>query len=173
MRPVTRHAFLDFSVFADESELIGSATIGCRFDNPFCELAVIDLPPFDALALPLHHSPGVHAILVGSGLWRAAGIPTGWEIIVELIRNLAALDKVHEHDDWPQWYREKYGEEPSYSEIIAKSASTSVDGGRSCIATSIRRKVKTFGSRLRRIMRSPDSLPPARCASSSQQILTG
>ena len=29
---------------------------------------MIDLPAFDALALSLHHSPGVHAILVGSGL---------------------------------------------------------------------------------------------------------
>jgi SIR2-like domain len=115
-----------FSVFADESELIGSATTACRFDKPFRELAVIDLPPFDAVALSLHHSPGVHAILVGSGLSRAAGIPTGWEITVDLIRNLAALNKVNEHDDWPQWYREKYDEEPSYSEIIAKSASTSV-----------------------------------------------
>jgi len=40
----------------------------------FDGLTVIVLPPFDALALSLHHSPGVHAILVGSGLSRAAGI---------------------------------------------------------------------------------------------------
>jgi hypothetical protein len=88
---------------------------------------VIDLPPFDALALSLHHSPGVHAILVGSGLSRAAGIPTGWEITVDLIRRLAALDEVTEHDDWVEWYRDKYGKEPSYSEIIAALASTSTE----------------------------------------------
>ena len=84
---------------------------------------MIDLPPFDALALSLH-SPGVHAILVGSGLSRAAGIPTGWEITVDLIRRLAALDGVTEHDHWVQWYRDKHGEEPSYSEILGALAST-------------------------------------------------
>jgi hypothetical protein len=88
---------------------------------------VIDLPPFDALALSLHHSPGVHAILVGSGLSRAAGIPTGWEITIDLIRHLAALDNVAQHDDWVQWYRDKFGEVPNYSEIIAKLASTSAE----------------------------------------------
>jgi hypothetical protein len=88
---------------------------------------VIDLPPFEALALSLHHSPGVQAILVGSGLSRAAGIPTGWEITVDLIKQLAALDHVKEHDDWTQWYREKYDKEPSYSEIIAEMASTSAE----------------------------------------------
>ena len=77
---------------------------------------MLDLPPFDALALSLHHSPGVHAILVGSGLSHAAGIPTGWEITVDLIRHLAALDGVTEHDDWVQWYRAKYGEEPNYGQ---------------------------------------------------------
>lgn len=88
---------------------------------------MIDLPPFDALALSLHHSPGVHAILVGSGLSRAAGILTGWEITVDLIRRLAALDSVAEHDDWVQWYRDKYSEEPSYSEILGALASTSAE----------------------------------------------
>lgn len=85
---------------------------------------MIDLPPFDALALSLHHSPGVHAILVGSGLSRAAGIPTGWEITLDLVRRLAALDGLTEYEDWPKWYRDKYGKEPSYSEILDALAST-------------------------------------------------
>src|SRR6478609_2031031 len=88
---------------------------------------MIELPAFNALALSLHHSPGVHAILVGSGLSRAAGIPTGWEITIDLIRRLAAVDHVKESNDWAQWYRDKYGEEPSYSEIIASLASTSAE----------------------------------------------
>jgi SIR2-like domain len=85
---------------------------------------MIDLPAFDALALSLHHSPGVHAILVGSGLSRAAGIPTGWEITLDLVRRLAALDGVTEQDDWAQWYRAKYGKGPSYSELLHALAST-------------------------------------------------
>ena len=85
---------------------------------------MIDLPAFDALALSLHHSPGVHAILVGSGLSRAAGIPTGWEITLDLVRRLAVLDGVTEQADWAQWYLAKYGKEPNYSELLHTLAKT-------------------------------------------------
>lgn len=85
---------------------------------------MLELEPFDALALSLHHSPGVFAILVGSGLSHSAGIPTGWEITLDLIRRLAALDDVTEHGDWETWYRNKYGKEPNYSEILDALAAT-------------------------------------------------
>jgi hypothetical protein len=85
---------------------------------------VIDLPPFEALALSLHHSPGVHAILVGSGLSRAAGIRTGWEITLDLVRRLAVLDGVTEQADSAQWYLAKYSKEPSYSELLHALAKT-------------------------------------------------
>lgn len=85
---------------------------------------MVELPPFDALALSLHHSPGVHAVIVGSGLSRAAGIPTGWEVTIDLVRRLAALDGVMEHNDWAEWYRLKHNREPNYSEIIDALAST-------------------------------------------------
>ena len=48
----------------------------------------------------------------------------GWEITLDLIRRLAALDRVTEHDDWASWYRDKYRKEPSYSEILDALAST-------------------------------------------------
>ena len=96
----------------------------CKSDYHFLGVAVIDLPAFDALALSLHHSPGAHAILVGSGLSRAAGIPTGWEITLNLIGRLGALEGVAESDDWAAWYHTKYNKEPSYSEILDTLAST-------------------------------------------------
>jgi hypothetical protein len=37
---------------------------------------MIDLLAFDALALSLHHSPGVHAILVGSVANHGSAFPT-------------------------------------------------------------------------------------------------
>ena len=88
---------------------------------------MIELPPFEALALSLHHSPGVHALVVGSDVSRAAGIPTGWEITLDLVRRLASLDGITDHDDWAQWYRGKYGKAPSYSEILDALASTSAE----------------------------------------------
>jgi hypothetical protein len=88
---------------------------------------MIDLPAFDALALSLHHSPGVHAILVGSGLSRAADIPTGWDITLSLVQRLAALENVTGQYDWAKWYQIRYGKELSYSEILDALASTAAE----------------------------------------------
>jgi hypothetical protein len=38
------------------------------------------------LAFSMSENPGVYAVLLGSGVSRSAGIPTGWEITLELIR---------------------------------------------------------------------------------------
>jgi hypothetical protein len=79
---------------------------------------MLELEPYDVLALSLHHSPGIYALLVGSGLSRAAGVPTRWEITLDLIRRLGALDGITEPDDWEAWFGNKYTKEPNYSEIL-------------------------------------------------------
>jgi hypothetical protein len=86
--------------------------------------ALFELDPFEALALTLHHSPGAMAVLLGSGLSRSAGIPTGWEITIDLIREVAMLRGTDTHTDWAQWYRDEFGKEPSYSEILDALGST-------------------------------------------------
>ena len=86
---------------------------------------MIKISPFDALALSLHHSPGTQALLIGSGLSRAAEIPTGWEITLDLIRKLAALQGVTQHENWEGWFKGVYGgKDPSYSEILNMVASS-------------------------------------------------
>lgn len=85
---------------------------------------MIELDPIDSLALTLHHAPGVMAVLLGSGVSRAAGIPTGWEITVDLIRRLGLAQGAGEQEDWPAWYKTTFGRAPSYSEILDAVAST-------------------------------------------------
>lgn len=85
---------------------------------------MIELDPLDSLALTLHHAPGVQAILLGSGVSRAAGIPTGWEITVDLIRRLGRAQGVGDQEDWPAWYENTFDRRPSYSEILDAVAST-------------------------------------------------
>src|SRR5258708_39457227 len=77
-----------------------------------------DIEPFEALALSLHHNPGVYALLVGSGLSRAAGIPTGWEITLDLIKRLGAVRGIKNSANWEVWYREQFEKPPSYSEVL-------------------------------------------------------
>lgn len=70
------------------------------------------------LAFNLHSQKGVYALLLGSGISRGAGIPTGWEVILDLSRRLAAADGEHSVLDPAEWYRQKFKEEPSYTKLL-------------------------------------------------------
>jgi hypothetical protein len=70
------------------------------------------------LSYSLYHNKGVYALFLGSGISRNAGIPTGWEIVVDQINQLAALNKESISGTAEDWYREKYKKEPDYSEIL-------------------------------------------------------
>ena len=49
------------------------------------------IDPVHSLAFSIQANRGVYAVLVGSGVSRAARIPTGWEVTLDLIRKLAKL----------------------------------------------------------------------------------
>jgi hypothetical protein len=70
------------------------------------------------LAFSLHSGPGTYALLLGSGISRAAGIPTGWDVTKDLIGKLAAVVEEEAPSDPAIWYRERYGEEPDYSRVV-------------------------------------------------------
>jgi hypothetical protein len=77
-----------------------------------------------SLAFSIHSNPGVYALLLGSGVSQAAGIPTGYEIIVDLVQKIAGLMKQECINDPYSWYLETFGEEPRYTtlfDIIAKT----------------------------------------------------
>ena len=65
----------------------------------------------------LHTSPGTYAVLLGSGLSTAAGIPTGWDITRDLARRVAAVDD-EAPDDPEAWYRARCGTAPNYSRLL-------------------------------------------------------
>jgi NAD-dependent SIR2 family protein deacetylase len=74
------------------------------------------------LSFGLFENKGVFAVLVGSGLSRAAEIPTGWEITLDLVRRVATAQGVEEQPNWAKWYRETTGQEPNYSTLLAELA---------------------------------------------------
>lgn len=76
------------------------------------------------LSYTLYNNPGVHALFLGSGVSRNAGIPTGWEIIVDQIKQLAVAHKEDPGKDVTVWYREKFSKEPDYSDILESITST-------------------------------------------------
>jgi hypothetical protein len=60
----------------------------------------INVDPLTQLAFSIYESKGVYALLLGSGLSRSAGIPTGWEITLDLVRRVAVAQGTEEQADW-------------------------------------------------------------------------
>ena len=81
----------------------------------------------DSLAFSIQANRGVYALLIGSGVSRAAQIPTGWDITCDLIRKLAAASDESAEPDPELWYREKYDESPDYSKVIDGLAKTQTE----------------------------------------------
>jgi SIR2-like domain len=90
------------------------------------------IDPATALAFSLFENKGVYSLLLGSGLSRAAQIPTGWEITLDLIRRAAALKNVVDEPNWAAWHRQQTGKEPNYSDVL-DSVSSSPDERRSIL----------------------------------------
>lgn len=85
---------------------------------------VFDSDPISSLAFSMHENKGVYALLVGSGVSRSSGIPTGWEITLDLIRRVAAVDGVEDEPDWEAWYLDRYDKAPDYSDLVKAVART-------------------------------------------------
>ena len=49
------------------------------------------IDPQVSLAFALHTNPGAYAALVGSGVSVGAGIPTGWQVVLDLISKVARV----------------------------------------------------------------------------------
>ena len=83
--------------------------------------------PLYSLSIAMHSNPGVFALLLGSGVSRSAQIPTGWEIVEDLIRKLVLLSGDDCGEEPSAWYYEKYGVNPDYSAILDGLAKTSTE----------------------------------------------
>lgn len=81
------------------------------------------IKPEVSLAFALHSGPGTYALLLGSGVSRAAGVPTGWEVTLNLVAKLADAEEETAPDP-KTWYRERYGRAPNYSEVVNTLAPT-------------------------------------------------
>jgi hypothetical protein len=74
------------------------------------------------VAFSIFENKGVYAVLLGSGVSGAAGVPTGWDITLSLIRRIARAKGVSEQPDWEKWYREETHQQPEYSSLIHELA---------------------------------------------------
>ena len=76
------------------------------------------IDPVISLAFSIHDGKGIYALLLGSGVSRAAGIPTGWEVVLDLIRKVAHLQGESCEPDPANWYQGKFGTSPDYARLL-------------------------------------------------------
>jgi hypothetical protein len=74
--------------------------------------------PILSLSFSIHANKGVFALLLGSGISRPAGIPTGWEVVLDLIRKLARMKSADCEPDPAGWYRTTFGIDADYSNLL-------------------------------------------------------
>jgi len=76
------------------------------------------------IAFSIHSSPGVYALLLGSGISSSARILTGWGVVLDLISKVALIEGEASLTDPEKWYIEKYGEAPDYAKLLDKLTKT-------------------------------------------------
>lgn len=76
------------------------------------------LDPLVTLSFSLYSNKGVYALLLGSGISRSSGIPTGWEVTLDLIRKLATFEGEDCEPDPATWFTAKFGTPPEYSRLL-------------------------------------------------------
>jgi len=85
-------------------------------------MTLLQNDPITQIAFSVHENKGVFAVLLGSGLSRSAGIPTGWEITLDLVRRVAKTQGVAEQSNWADWYQNKTGQAADYSALLQEIA---------------------------------------------------
>lgn len=82
------------------------------------------IDPIHSLAFSIQANPGVYALLLGSGVSRSAGMPTGWEVTLDLIRKLAHLTDANCEPNPETWYHQEFEVSPDYSDLLEALAKT-------------------------------------------------
>jgi SIR2-like domain len=98
-----------------------------RLSSPSVITPTIGVDPRVALATSLHAAPGLYAVLVGSGMSRAAGIPTGWEVVQDLARKVALAEGVDLSglgQAPEEWFAARFERDLRYDEVLLELTRT-------------------------------------------------
>lgn len=79
------------------------------------------------LAFSIYSNKGAYALLLGAGISKASGLPSGWDIVTDLLKKLAAQNKVSDSENLEEWFREKYGCPVGYSSVLQELAKTQTE----------------------------------------------
>ena len=109
------------------------------------------------ISLALDANKGAYAVLLGSGVSAAAGIPTGWQIVSDLVTKMASVEGADVASDPIDWYKQRYGVEPDYSGLLNSIANSPPKEACCYAAISNRRMTTTSLARSGSMISSPFS----------------
>ena len=90
-------------------------------------LTRVTVTPDVQMTFSVATQPRVYALLLGSGISKSAGVPTGWEVAEDLARRLADQQKEDTGDDPIGWYKSWSGDNPDYLSLIEALAPSPAD----------------------------------------------
>lgn len=103
----------------------GAAGAAGASNGPVVVPAGTLIEPSMALALNVHSSPGVYALLLGAGISIASGVKTGWGVMEDLVGKMAAVRDPNDPDACataiadPEKWRETHSGAPlGYSALL-------------------------------------------------------
>ena len=82
--------------------------------------------PSDAeleLAFSVQRNPGAYALLIGAGVSKEAGLPSAWDVQMELVREVASVSGEHPEDP-AAWWTGRFGSEPRYDDLLERLGAT-------------------------------------------------
>jgi hypothetical protein len=80
---------------------------------------------FSRWPFSLFSNPGAYAVLAGAGVSRGAGLPTAWDIVVDLIQQIAGDETANIDATTAEgWYEARFGRSPTYSDVVERLALT-------------------------------------------------
>jgi hypothetical protein len=80
-----------------------------------------------SVAHSIYNNKGAFALLLGAGLPKGAGIPTGREIALDLINQVAILENAECKADPESWFFERFGEKPGYASLLEPLTNTETE----------------------------------------------
>ncbi|MGB6245187.1 SIR2 family protein [Gordonia sp. (in: high G+C Gram-positive bacteria)] len=81
---------------------------------------------FIPLGFAVEATPGAYAVLAGAGISRGAGVPTAWQVVTELVRQVCAVRYDEEaaaaldESTVEGWWLTEFGRALGYSELLAE-----------------------------------------------------
>jgi hypothetical protein len=73
-------------------------------------------------AFSIASTPGAYAVLIGAGISKSSGVPSAWDLQVDLIRRVAKVVGTQVDGNEEEWWRTWSGVDPTYSDVIERLA---------------------------------------------------